>query len=157
MTKVTERIRDLIDPRRKGFRHTLIFKLLIGLLLLLLLGLIYRTFIKPSDKRDMTDDEREAEAAREAELDTVDIVGDYLWPGVKQKTVKGNKSDGKEEPVEHAQAAPQADAATDEDIEEATNQGNEASDEQEIEPQKEKNNEMPKVETMGRPTVEKIE
>ena len=121
MTKVTDKIKNLIDPKHKGFRKTITFKVLIGLAALILLGIIYNVFIRRSQTQDMTDDEKEEEAARKAALDTMDVVGDYLWPDSKPAK-KEKQEDEKEEegkPVEHAKESPVAAAATEEDIENA--------------------------------------
>lgn len=164
MTKVTDKIYDIIDPKHKGFRHTLTFKILIGLAVLILLGIIYNVFIRRSQTADMTDDEKNEEAARKASLDTIDVVGDYLWPDVKPaKTDNEEKKDEEEEgkPVEHAQEQPVADAATEEDIENATGQNAESSDasadDEQSKDKKDKKPEAPKVEKMDKPTVEEIE
>lgn len=161
MTKVTDKIRDLIDPKHEGFRHTVWFKILLGLLLLILLGVVYSVFIRPNKQSRTSSDEREAEAAREAELDTLDVVGDYLWPDVKgSKDTEEEKKDDKEDetkPVEHAQAAPEAAAATDEDIEEATGQAPETGSNETGTASKDTKPTAPKVENMDKPTVEKID
>ncbi len=161
MTKVTDKIRDLIDPKHEGFRHTVWFKILLGLLLLILLGVVYSVFIRPNKQEQAPTDERDSEAAREAELDTFDIVGDYLWPNVKgsKDTIEGKKDDRANDtkPVEHAQAAPEAEAATDEDIEEATGQKPEAGSNDAATTPKEAKPVAPKVENMDKPTVEKID
>lgn len=162
MTKVTDKLYDLIDPNHKGFRHTLLFKILIGLALLIILGIIYNVFIRRSTTKDMTDDEKEEEAARKASLDTLDVVGDYLWPDVKP--AKDSSSDKKDEevegkPVEHVKEQPVAEAATEEDIENATGDGSAKSDEttNSESPSTEKKSDAPKVEKMDKPTVEEIE
>lgn len=160
MTKVTDKIRDLIDPHHKGFRHTLMFKILIGVALLVILGIIYSVYIRRSTTKDLTDDEKEEEAARKAALDTLDVVGDYLWPDPKPaKTDNDDKSDEEEtKPVEHVKEQPVAEAATEEDIENATG---ESSDKNEETPSTEtttdKKTETPKVEKLDKPTVEEIE
>lgn len=159
MTKVTDKIRDLVDPQHKGFRHTLLFKILIGLALLILLGIIYNVFIRRSTTADMTDDEKDAEAARKASLDTLDVVGDYLWPDVKP--AKDTTTDKKEEvdkPVEHVKEQPVAEAATEEDIENATGENSDNTEQTTTtEPAAEKKQDVPKVEKMDKPTVEEIE
>ena len=160
MTKVTDKIDDLIDPKHTGFRHTLTFKVLIGMAALVLLGVIYNVFIRRSQTKDMNDDEKEEEAARKASLDTIDVVGDYLWPDTKPAK-QDKQEDTKEEegkPVEHVKEIPVADAATEEDIENATGQATDdkaASTTEEA--TKDKKVEVPKVEEMDKPTVEEIE
>lgn len=93
MTKITDKLYDFIDPHHKGFRHTLAFKILIGFAVLVMLGVIYNVFIRRSQTQDMTDDEKDEQAARKAALDTLDVVGDYLWPDTKP--AKQDKNDDK--------------------------------------------------------------
>ena len=159
MTKVTDKILDLVDPKHEGFRHTLLFKVLIGLALLILLGIIYNVFIRRSTTKDLTDDQKEQEAARKASLDTLDVVGDYLWPDVKQPAKEDEKKNKEtDKPVEHATEKPVAEAATEEDIENATGESNTSTEETPAaEPSTEKKVEAPKVEKMDKPTVEEIE
>ena len=64
MTKVTDKILELVDPKHEGFRHTLLFKVLIGLALLILLGIIYNVFIRRSTTKDLTDDQNRRLPAR---------------------------------------------------------------------------------------------
>ena len=162
MTKVTDKIKNLIDHKHKGFRKTITFKVLIGLAALILLGIIYNVFIRRSQTQDMTDDEKEEEAARKAALDTMDVVGDYLWPDSKPAK-KEKQEDEKEEegkPVEHAKESPVAAAATEEDIENATGQTTDdktapSSSANEI--SGDKKSDAPKVEKMDKPTVEEVE
>lgn len=161
MTKVTDKIKDLIDPKHKGFTHTLTFRILIGLGVLIVLGIIYNVFVVRSHTENLTDDEKEEEAARKASMDTIDVVGDYLWP--EDKTAKPEKEDEKKDedegkPVEHAQEQPVAEAATDEDIENATGENTDGTEQKTSdETSKEKKVEAPKVEKMDKPTVEEIE
>lgn len=162
MTKVTDKIKNLIDPKHKGFRKTITFKVLIGLAALILLGIIYNVFIRRSQTQDMTDDEKDEEAARKAALDTMDVVGDYLWPDSKPAKKEKQEDEEEEEgkPVEHAKESPVAAAATEEDIENATGQTTDdktapSSSANEI--SGDKKSDAPKVEKMDKPTVEEVE
>lgn len=67
------------------FTGTLTFKVLLGLIVLVLLGLAYN-FIVAEDDAPLADDAQEEELQHDADRDTIDIVGDYLWP--KMKTSK---------------------------------------------------------------------
>ena len=160
MTKISDLIRDKIDPEHKGFRHTLLYKMLIGLTLLVILGVIYNVFIRRSSTKDLTDDESEEEAARKATLDTFDIVGDYLWPA--DKTAKpaddANDDDGDAKPIEHEKKKPVAEAASDEDIKNAIGDEDVKTETTSpTDPAAEKKTDAPKVEKMDKPTVEEIE
>lgn len=73
------------DPMHKGFKHTVWFKILCGLLVILLLAIIYHLAFSNDDTSSFDDQEKLDKARREAELDTVDIVGDYLFPKMKAK------------------------------------------------------------------------
>ena len=57
--------------------------MLCGLVVLVLLGLAYN-FIVAEDDTPLTDEAQEEELQRNADRDTIDIVGDYLWPKAKQ-------------------------------------------------------------------------
>ena len=73
------------DPMHKGFRHTVWFKVLCGLLVILLLAIIYHVAFSTDDSSSLNDQDKLDKVRREAELDTVDIVGDYLFPKSKAK------------------------------------------------------------------------
>ena len=64
------------------FTGTLTFKVLLGLIVLVLLGLAYN-FIVAEDDAPLADDAQEEELQHDADRDTRDIVGDYLWPKMK--------------------------------------------------------------------------
>ena len=153
MTKISDLIRDKIDPEHKGFRHTLLYKMLIGLALLVILGVIYNVFIRRSSTQDLTDDESEEEAARKATLDTFDVVGDYLWPADD-----ADDDDGDAKSIEHEKKKPVAEAASDEDIKNAIgDEDAKAETTMPSDPAAEKKMDAPKVEKMDKPTVEEIE
>ena len=59
------------------FTGTLTFKVLLGLIVLVLLGLAYN-FIVAEDDAPLADDAQEEELQHDADRDTIDIVGDYL-------------------------------------------------------------------------------
>lgn len=68
--------------KKRKFTKSLTFKVLCGLVVLLCLGLIYN-FIVASDDVPMTEQEEEEVQQRNADVDTIDIVGNYLWPNMK--------------------------------------------------------------------------
>lgn len=68
--------------KKRKFTKSLSFKVLCGLLVLLFLGLIYN-FIVAVDDAPMTEQEEEDVQKRNADADTIDIVGDYLWSKMK--------------------------------------------------------------------------
>lgn len=68
--------------KKRKFTKSLSFKVLCGLLVLLFLGLIYN-FIVAVDDAPMTEQEEEEVQKRNADADTIDIVGDYLWSKMK--------------------------------------------------------------------------
>lgn len=67
---------------RRKFTKTLTFKVLCGLVVLFLLGLCYNIIVAEDDV-SMSEEEQEEEQQRKADMDTIDIVGDYLWPRMK--------------------------------------------------------------------------
>ena len=68
--------------KQRKFTKLLTFKVLFGLAVLVFLGLIYN-FIVASDDAPMTEQEEEEVQKRNAEVDTIDVVGDYLWSNMK--------------------------------------------------------------------------
>jgi len=68
--------------KKRKFTKSLSFKVLCGLLVLLFLGLIYNLIVA-SDDAPMTEQEEEEVQKRNADADTIDIVGDYLWSKMK--------------------------------------------------------------------------
>lgn len=68
--------------KQRKFTKSLTFKVLCGLAVLVFLGLIYNLIVA-SDDAPMTEQEEEEVQKRNADVDTIDIVGDYLWPNMK--------------------------------------------------------------------------
>ena len=68
--------------KQRKFTKSLTFKVLCGLAVLVFLGLIYNLIVA-SDDAPMTEQEEEEVQKRNAYADTIDIVGDYLWPNMK--------------------------------------------------------------------------
>lgn len=66
--------------KQRKFTKSLTFKVLCGLAVLVFMGLIYNLIVA-SDDAPMTEQEEEEVQKRNA--DTIDIVGDYLWPNMK--------------------------------------------------------------------------
>ena len=68
--------------KQRKFTKSLTFKVLCGLAVLVFLGLIYNLIVA-SDDAPMTEQEEEEVQKRNAEVDTIDVVGNYLWPKIK--------------------------------------------------------------------------
>ena len=68
--------------KKRKFTKLLTFKVLCGLAVLVFLGLIYNLIVA-SDDAPMTEQEEEEVQQRNAEVDTIDVVGNYLWPKMK--------------------------------------------------------------------------
>ena len=68
--------------KKRKFTKLLTFKVLFGLVVLVFLGLIYNLIVA-SDEVPMTEQEEEEVQQRNAEVDTIDVVGNYLWPKMK--------------------------------------------------------------------------
>lgn len=145
--------------KQHKFRKSLTFKVLCGLVVLLVLGLVYN-FIVAADDAPMTEEEQEEVQQRNADRDTIDIVGNYLWPDMKPskeketadedktadaekdknaKDEKGKASSEKEQATHHDApiAAPAPDIAPSSDL-----------------PAKQT---APSIEKMDAPRIEKIE
>ena len=68
--------------KQHKFTKSLTFRILCVLAILIVLGLIYN-FIVAADDTPMTEQEEEEVQKRNADADTIDIIGDYLWPQMK--------------------------------------------------------------------------
>lgn len=66
------------EDKKRKFTSTLTFKILIGVLVLFVLGLFYNFII--AEDETISDQKQQEEQQRNAVLDTVDVIGDYLWP-----------------------------------------------------------------------------
>ena len=72
------------NGKKHGFTHTLTFKVLCSFVVLFVLGLIYNFIV--AENSDISEEEKEVEEQRKAAQDTLDIVGNYLWPDMKPRT-----------------------------------------------------------------------
>ena len=68
--------------KQRKFTKSLTFKVLCGLAVLVFLGFIYNVIVA-SYEVPMTEQEEEEVQKRNAEVDTIDVVGNYLWPNMK--------------------------------------------------------------------------
>ena len=69
------------EAKKRKFISSFTFKLLLALLVLLGFGLFYNLVIAEDDI--VSEQEQQEEQQRNAVLDTVDVVGDYLWQNRK--------------------------------------------------------------------------
>lgn len=67
-----------IQNKKRKFTKSIAFKVLCGLVILLLLGIGYNLVVADDDS-PLSEEEQEEEQQRTADKDTIDIVGDYLW------------------------------------------------------------------------------
>lgn len=154
--KLENSSKDKTPKKKKSTWHRWFF----GLLYLCFLGglftLFYNFVVRDNDGKAGDD---EAATTGKQMYDTLDVLGDYLWPGMKLDVSKDEekKDDTKDADAktEQRHAAPivEAEAATDLDIEEAT--GLSTGDPATAAPAD--NGDGPKVEPMEGPKVEQIE
>ena len=71
------------EGKKRKFISSLTFKLLVMILILFGFGLFYNFVIAEDDV--VSEQEQQEEQQRNAVLDTVDVVGDYLWPNRKSR------------------------------------------------------------------------
>ena len=71
------------EGKKRKFISSLTFKLLVMILILFGFGLFYNFVIAEDDI--VSEQEQQEEQQRNAVLDTVDVVGDYLWPNRKSR------------------------------------------------------------------------
>lgn len=145
--------------KQRKFTKSLTFKVLCGLAVLVFLGLIYNLIVAADDV-PMTEQEEEEVQQRNAEVDTIDVVGNYLWP--KMKSSREDKMIDEEKAAE----AEKAKAGKDDKGKEASDkvQSNEydapiAAPAPDITPSSElpAKQTAPSIEKMEAPKIEKIE
>ena len=140
--------------KQRKFTKSLTFKVLCGLAVLVFLGLIYNLIVA-SDDAPMTEQEEEEVQKRNADADTIDIVGDYLWPNMKP-----SKEDMMTD-EEKAAEADKAKAGKDDKGREASNQYDApiAAPAPDVTPSSElpAKQTAPSIEKMDAPKIEKIE
>lgn len=74
----------MAEKRKKhGLTHALSFKVLCGLAILFVLGVLYNFVVK--EEPNISKEDNEVEEQRKAAQDTLDVVGDYLWPGMNMR------------------------------------------------------------------------
>lgn len=79
---IKERIGDRVDPGHKGCLHTMLFRVVCGVVAIFILFALYNIIVR-TDNAPATLMEQEEEEAQRALLDTFDVVGDYFLPGQK--------------------------------------------------------------------------
>ena len=89
--------------KQRKFTKSLTFKVLCGLAVLVFLGLIYNLIVA-SDDAPMTEQEEEEVQKRNAEVDTIDVVGNYLWSKMKSSREDKMIDEEKAAEVEKAKA-----------------------------------------------------
>ena len=145
--------------KQRKFTKSLTFKVLCGLAVLVFLGLIYNLIVA-SDDAPMTEQEEEEVQKRNAEVDTIDVVGNYLWP--KMKSSREDKMIDEEKAAE----AEKAKAGKDDKGKEASDkvQSNQhdapiAAPSPDVAPSSElpAKQTAPSIEKMDAPKIEKIE
>lgn len=104
--------------------HKWLFGALYVLIVVALFGLFYNFVVRDNDGSASTDSE---EGKTISKYDTLDVIGDYLWPGMHLDTSLDDDKDKDEDKDQDKsknaqQAAPviEAEAATEKDIEDAT-------------------------------------
>lgn len=145
--------------KQRKFTKSLTFKVLCGLAVLVFLGLIYNLIVA-SDDAPMTEQEEEEVQKRNAEVDTIDVVGNYLWS--KMKSSREDKMIDEEKAAE----AEKAKAGKDDKGKEASDkvQSNQydapiAAPAPDVAPSSElpAKQTAPSIEKMDAPKIEKIE
>lgn len=144
---------DNATPKKKAW-HKWLFGLLYLLIVVLLFGLFYN-FIVRDERTDTVDENGEAKTGI-SEYDTLDVIGDYLWRGMKLDDGMKDDEEKTDEKKKQETAAPviQAEAATEQDIEAATGI---ATGDAPATPPVDANAGGPKVEQMESPKIEQIE
>ena len=100
-----------MQNKKRKFTKSLTFKVLCGLVVIVLLGIGYNLIVDDKDS-PLSEEEQEEEQQRTADKDTIDIVGDYLWPHAKSSkddlTAKDNKDKDADEAKDKTDKADKA-------------------------------------------------
>ena len=145
--------------KKRKFTKSLSFKVLCGLLVLLFLGLIYN-FIVAVDDAPMTEQEEEEVQKRNADADTIDIVGDYLWSKMKPSKEKMMTDEEKAAEAEKAKTGKEdTREASSEKVQSNHYEAPIAAPAPDIAPSSERpaKQTAPSIEKMEAPKIEKIE
>lgn len=142
-------------PKKKSRWHRWFFGVLYLVIVMALFGLFYNFVVR--DERGAVSEDEEATTGV-SKYDTLDVLGDYLWPGMKFDNAADDEDKEKDDKEKDKQqkAAPviEAEAATAADIEEAT--GISVTDPAATTAPADNPN-APKVEQMEGPKVEMLE
>lgn len=90
-----------MQNKKRKFTKSLTFKVLCGLVVIVLLGIGYNLIVDDKDS-PLSEEEQEEEQQRTADKDTIDIVGDYLWPHAKRSRSELTAEDGKNKDADEA-------------------------------------------------------
>lgn len=90
-----------MQNKKRKFTKSLTFKVLCGLVVIVLLGIGYNLIVDDKDS-PLSEEEQEEEQQRTADKDTIDIVGDYLWPHAKSSKSELTAEDGKDKDADEA-------------------------------------------------------
>ena len=90
-----------MQNKKRKFTKSLTFKVLCGLVVIVLLGIGYNLIVDDKDS-PLSEEEQEEEQQRTADKDTIDIVGDYLWPHAKPSKSELTAEDGKDKDAAEA-------------------------------------------------------
>lgn len=106
------------QPKKKSRWHKWFFGGLYVVIVLALFGLFYN-FVVRDDEAGGVDADGNATTGISV-YDTLDVVGDYLWPGMKLDTSTDNDKDDNKSTTTQSAPVIEAEAATEQDIEDAT-------------------------------------
>lgn len=147
--KIKKSTEHAVDPNNKGCLHTLTFKVLCGLTVILALGMLYNWIVR-DDNPDVTEQEQEEKVVREAQRDTLDVVGDYLW---KEPAIRP----GDVVPDEHKEEEEQLKEKAKREVEEEARKAKEDAMKAETEVSGTEVQESQVSSSSNGPTVEKVE
>lgn len=90
-----------MQSKKRKFTKSLTFKVLCVLVFIVLLGIGYNLIVDDKDS-PLSEEEQEEEQQRTADKDTIDIVGDYLWPNAKPSKSDLTTNDDKDKTADEA-------------------------------------------------------
>jgi cytoskeletal protein RodZ len=111
MKDLKSKLEQKVDPQHRGFFHTRTFHVILGVGIVLLILILYNCVIRTD--RAVTPEQEELNKQHESMyLDTFDVVGDYLFPPMKNTkddvSTDDEKDDKQKEKTENKESKPAA-------------------------------------------------
>ena len=149
-----------MQNKKRKFTKSLTFKVLCGLVVIVLLGIGYNLIVDDKDS-PLSEEEQEEEQQRTADKDTIDIVGDYLWPHAKSSkdelTAKDKTADEAKDKTDKADKAKSKESTSHQESNEAPMAAPASPAPTTPDPEPSSKSSAPTIEKMNAPKIERID